>query len=177
MPAGNLDVHAVNPLRQSRFDCTMKFPAKSALPVLCAILLTACPNPENNAYLNKPVAHHSGQTRWIEYAGHQFRISNVLEAELGKYGYKVKGAGESSFHAEGDLPTGLKFKTAYPLDVTYDSAHSLNKLGINVPLVAGGNVSGGTSSEGSYKLYVLKAANEQDWKRLIRKGITSKDED
>ncbi len=149
---------------------------KSSLPVLCAILLTACPSSENNAYLNKPIAQHSGQTRWIEYAGHQFRISNVLEAELGKYGYKVKAA-ESSFSAEGDLPAGLKFKTAYPLDVTYDSAHTLNKLGLNVPLVAGGSVSGGTSSEGSYKLYVLKADNEQDWKRLIRKGITANDED
>jgi hypothetical protein len=150
---------------------------KNTFLVLSALLLTACPNSEQSAYLNKPVAQRRGQTRWIEYAGHQFRVSNVLEAELGKYGYKIKGTGESSFHAEGDLPAGVKFKTSYPLDVTYDSAHSLNKLGVNVPLIAGGSVSGGTSSEGSYKLYVLKAADEQDWKRLIRKGITANDED
>ena len=145
-----------------------------ALAWLLAISLSACVPPYNPNL--KPSLHRKAGTTWIEYAGHQFRVSNVLDAELGKYGYKIKGR-QSAFHAEGDLPTGVSFKTGYSLDVAYDAAATLNRLGIKVPVVAGGETSGGAISTGNYKLYVLKAANEQDWKRVIRQGLAVNDQD
>lgn len=149
---------------------------RTTLPIIFALLVGSCDSFGPGSVASTPAVHGYAGTKWIEYAGHQFRVSNVLDAELGKYGYKVK-ARPSAFHAEGDLPIGINFKTVYPLDVTYDSARTLNKLGINLPVVAGAGISGGTSSTGNYKIYVLKAANEQDWKRLIRNGVMLADQD
>jgi len=150
---------------------TMKTLTVSA--IVYALFLTGCAKDVVNVAQDVSV-HKSRGSKWISYAGHDFRMGNVLEAKLGKYGYKTS---EHSIHAEGDLPSGVTFNTAYMQTIHEDSLAALNKLGANVPKLAGANVGGRRQRTVDYKLYVLQAANEKEWKNIIRDGIKSGDED
>ena len=157
----------------------MKTPSVSLVISLSAILVS-CSNTPDTVAITGGVAVHGRKfpaslhdnSKWITYAGRDFRMNNVLEAKLGTYGYKRAHA----LDAQGDLPPGVTLRTAYTLDVTYDSVVALNKVGANVPKVAEAQASGGRERSGNYKLYVLMAEDQAQWKTSIRKAIAANDE-
>jgi hypothetical protein len=149
-----------------------------SLPYFIGIVLTSflisCGTPEVLNLTQDVAVHKNRDSRWIRYAGHDFRMGNVLEAKLGKYGYKFS---QHTFHAEGDLPTGVTLSTNYPTNFDYNAVLALKKLGANVPNIAGAQIGAERERSGEYKLYVLQAANEREWKNIIRDAIKSGDED
>src|SRR4051794_27697204 len=93
------------------------------LALALATILPGCSNTPDTVAITGGVAVHGRKfpaslqdnSKWISYAGRDFRMNNVLEAKLGTYGYKRAHA----LDAQGDLPTGVTLRTAYSLDVTY----------------------------------------------------------
>jgi len=150
------------------------------ISTLLTTILSSCSTTPDTATITQGVTVHGrsfpaswkDSSKWISYAGRDFRMTNVLDAKLGTYGYK-RG---HSLDAQGDLPTGVTLRTAYPMDVHYDSLAALNKLGANVPKVAEVNVSASRERSGYYKLYVLTAADQAEWKKIIRDAVKSGNE-
>jgi hypothetical protein len=155
-------------------------PLSTSLPFTLAVIFASCSNTPDTVAITGGVAVHGhrfpaslhDKSKWISYAGRDFRMNDALEAKLGTYGYKQAHA----LDAQGDLPTGVTLRTSHSLDVTYDSVAALNKAGANVPKVAEAQVSGGRERSGNYKLYVLMAADQTEWKTSIRKAIAAGDE-
>ena len=151
------------------------------LVVSLSTILISCSNTPDTVAITGGVAVHGrsfpaslhDNSKWITYAGRDFRMNNVLEAKLGTYGYKRGHA----LDAQGDLPAAaVTLRTAYTLDVRYDSVLALNKVGANVPKVAGAQASGAREHSGNYKLYVVMADDQAEWKTTIRKAVAAGDE-
>jgi hypothetical protein len=146
-----------------------------------AAILSSCSDTPEPVAITGGVAVHGRRfpaslhdnSKWITYAGRNFRMDNVLEAKLGTYGYKRGHA----LDAQGDLPSDVNIRTAYPLAVTYDSVVALNKAGGNVPKVAEAQASASRGGSGQYKLYVLMADDQTAWKGSIRKAIADGNDD
>jgi hypothetical protein len=164
--------------------CAKSQPKMKTLPIALAaclaVMLCSCSTTPDTVAITGGVEVHGHKfpaslrdnSKWITYAGHNFRMNNVLEAKLGAYGYKRAHA----LDVQGDMPGSVKMRTAYTLDVTYDSVAALNKLGANVPKIAGGEVSASNERTGKYKLYVLMADDQTEWKDSIRKAVAKNDE-